>query len=67
MNHIPPHLFLSREDKDDVRNIGKQDFRSVLLHSMLSVSLNKNYEFEALGNKYLCEFSSSNFQPKSEL
>ena len=36
MSHIPPHLFLSREDDDDVIDIGKHDFRSVLLHPMLS-------------------------------
>ena len=35
MNHIPPYLFLSRDDDDDVRDIGKQDFRSVLLQPML--------------------------------
>ena len=35
-SHIPPYLFLSREDDDDVRDIGKHDFRSVLLHLMLS-------------------------------
>ena len=36
MRFIPPYLFLSREDDDDVRvNIGKHDFRSVLLHLML--------------------------------
>ena len=29
-------LFLSREVDDDVRDIGKHDFRSVLLHLMLS-------------------------------
>ena len=29
-------LFLSREDDDDVRDIGKHDFRSVLLQPMLS-------------------------------
>ena len=35
--HIPPYLFLSREDDvDDVRDIGKHDFRSVLCHSLLS-------------------------------
>ena len=34
---IPPYLFLSREDDDDdVRAIGKHDFRSVLCHSLLS-------------------------------
>ena len=27
-----PYLFLSREDDDDVTDIGKHDFRSVLLH-----------------------------------
>ena len=36
MNHIPPYLFLSREDEDDVRDIGKHDFRLVLLYPMLS-------------------------------
>ena len=30
--HIPPYLFLSREDYDDVRHAGKSDFRSVLLY-----------------------------------
>ena len=33
--HILPYLFLSREDDDDVRDIGKHDFRSVRLHPML--------------------------------
>ena len=28
MNHILPHLSLSRVDDDDVRDIGKHDFRS---------------------------------------
>ena len=32
----PPYLFLSRDDDDDVRDIGKHGFRSVLLHPMLS-------------------------------
>ena len=36
MNHIPPYLFRSREDDDDVRDIGKHDFRSVELHPLLS-------------------------------
>ena len=35
MSHIPPYLYLSREDGHDVIDIGKHDFRSVLLHSML--------------------------------
>ena len=35
--HIPPYLFLPREDDDDdVRDIGKPDFRSFQLHSLLS-------------------------------
>ena len=36
MNHISPYLFLSREDADDndVRDIRKRDFRSVLLQPM---------------------------------
>ena len=33
---FPPYLFLSREDDDEVRGIGKPDVRSVLLHPMLS-------------------------------
>ena len=37
MSHILPYVFLSREDDDDVRDIGKHYFRSVLLHLMLSV------------------------------
>ena len=35
-HHIPPYLLLSQEDDHDVRDIGKHDFRSVLLHPMLS-------------------------------
>ena len=35
-HHIPPYLLLSQEDDHDVREIGKHDFRSVLLHPMLS-------------------------------
>ena len=34
--HIPPYQFLSREDEDDGRDIGKHDFRSVLLRYMSS-------------------------------
>ena len=30
--YIPPYLFLWRENDDEVRDIGKHDFRSVLLH-----------------------------------
>ena len=36
MSHIPPYLFLSREDDADFGDIGKHDFRSVLLQPMLS-------------------------------
>ena len=36
MNDIPPYLFLSREGDNDVRDIGKHDFRSVLLHTIVS-------------------------------
>ena len=36
MNHIPPYLVLSREDDDDVTDLGKHDFHSVLLQPMLS-------------------------------
>jgi len=35
MNHIPPYLFRSQEDDDDVRDIGEHNLRSVLLHPML--------------------------------
>ena len=34
--HIPPCLFMSREDDDDVRGIGAHDFRSILLYPILS-------------------------------
>ena len=34
--HIPPYYFRSREDDDDVRDIGKHDYHSVLPHPMLS-------------------------------
>ena len=33
--HIAPYIFLSREDDDDFRDIGKHDFRSVLPHPIL--------------------------------
>ena len=36
MNHILPYVFLPRADEDDVRDIGKHDFCSVVLHSLLS-------------------------------
>ena len=36
LSHIPPYVFLSREDDHDVRDVGKHHFRSVLLHHMLS-------------------------------
>ena len=35
MNIILPYLFWSREHNDDVRDIEKQDFRSVVLHPVL--------------------------------
>ena len=35
MKHILPCLFLSRENDNDVRDIGKHDVRSVLLHPVL--------------------------------
>ena len=48
MNHIPPYLFLSREDDDDdVRDIGKYDLRSVLLHPMLSNANQARHEDSA--------------------
>ena len=46
MNHIPPYLFRSREEANDVRHIGTHDLSSILLHPMLS---NANpYKPEAL-------------------
>ena len=36
INHNPSYLFLSREDEDDVRDIGKHDFPSAPLQPMLS-------------------------------
>ena len=47
MNHVPPYLFLSREDDDDVRDIGKYDLRSVLLHPMLSNANQARHEDSA--------------------
>ena len=40
--HIPPYLLLGREDDDDVTDIGKYDFRSVLrtCYRMLNCILN---------------------------
>lgn len=35
MNQIPPYLFLSRKDDEDTRDLGKHDFRSVLLQPTL--------------------------------
>ena len=35
-SHIPPYVFMSPEDEDDVRNVGKHDFPSVPLHPLLS-------------------------------
>ena len=46
---------MSRADDDDVRNIGKYDFRSVLLHLMLShgnLSI-AVFTAEAVGKAYL--------------
>ena len=31
MNHIAPYLFLSRENDNEITDVGKHDFRSVLL------------------------------------
>ena len=42
MNHIPPYLFLSREDGDDVGDIGKHDFESVVPHPWLSNAKREN-------------------------
>ena len=46
MRFIPPYLFLSRDDDDEVRvDTGKHDFRSVLPHPMLS-SANQGHPVE---------------------
>ena len=60
MNHVPPYLFLSREDDDDVRDTEKHDFRSVLLHPMLSnVSLLKGTDcwFLQFYHLFILEFN----------
>ena len=36
MYHVLPYLLLSREVDDDVRDIGKHDFCSILPHPILS-------------------------------
>ena len=54
MNHIPPCLFLSRGDEDDIRDIGKHDFRAVLLYPMLSNANRERNEAgypERVGNR----------------
>ena len=56
--HIPPYLFLSREDDDDVRDIGKRYFRSVLLHHMLS-NANQFHLLCFLSTPYSFSISSS--------
>ena len=48
--YLPPYLFLPREDDDEVTDIGKHDFGSVLLHPMLS---NANPLFYLLSNANL--------------
>ena len=59
MNHIPPYSFLSREDDDDVRNIGKHDFCSVLRHPMCP-NANRNSVFDSysVDGKKRCENAS---------
>ena len=58
MYHIPPYLFLSQQDDDDVRDIGKCDFRSVLLHPMLSNAIpfhSEHLEFSLLVFRIILE------------
>ena len=65
--HVPPYLFLSREDDDDVKDIGKHDFRSALFHPLLSLNANlciepqdiKNLVFHVIVIKKLEERSIS--------
>ena len=42
--HIPPYLFLSRETDDDVKDIGKHDFPSVLSHPTLSNAIRSSLD-----------------------
>ena len=42
--HIPPYLFLSRETDDDVKDIGKHDFPSVLPHPTLSNAIRSSLD-----------------------
>ena len=43
-NHIPLYLLLSLQDDDDVRDIGKRDFRPVILRPMLSNAKRSEHE-----------------------
>lgn len=38
MNHIPSYLFLSRQDDDNVGDIGEHDFRSAVLDPIFSIA-----------------------------
>ena len=59
MNQIPPYLFLSRKDDEDTRDLGKHDFRSVLLHptalfhhtKMLSVKGQSTHKIIVVGEE----------------
>ena len=58
MNQIPPYLFLSRKGDEDTRDLGKHDFRSVLLQptlfhhkKMLSVKGQSTHKIIVLGEK----------------
>ena len=62
INYNPSYLFLSRDHEDHVRDIGKHDFRSALLHPALSNADRKNQICLLFGrwksgyqNKFLCK------------
>ena len=51
--YIPPHLFLSQEDDNDVRDNGNRDFRSVPTHPMLSNANHLTIQPKVSTRKYL--------------
>ena len=62
--HIPSYLYLSRKDDDDVRGIGKHDFRSVLLHPMLP---NANRLRHAASEKNFSQFDDKDISHRPSL
>ena len=60
----PLYLFPSRKDDDDVRGIGKHDFRSVLLHHMLP---NANRLRHAASEKNFSQFDDKDISHRPSL